>query len=232
MWGREVKLFLWGPTSPQCLAECDYFKRQVYIFLHWSYIGKTATYPVAAASRLNAPKGHLTSVLMSAWICLMLHCIALHCIACPCCGGTSLQYSAYVLYTVCSPNGSDWWRASRFLPSWRISEWGLRWTLRKAFPRHSCSHHCCFCWQSSRNIFPRRFPSLWHISWLVSPPSCSRQPSRSLHPGDSDTGGGKKRRYWVELRTNVSFVRRLLPLFGVLGGLKWPRQDWSTTPRR
>lgn len=86
--------------------------------------------------------------------------------------------------SVCSlPGVSDWWRASRFLPFWRSSEWGLRWKLRRAFPRHSYSHHCCSCSQSSPNIFPPRFRSLSHISWLVSPPFCSPLQSRSSHPG-------------------------------------------------
>lgn len=97
------------------------------------------------------------------------------------------------------------------LPSWRISEWGLRWTLRRAFPRHSYSHHCCFCWRSTLSISPRRFRSLWHISWLVSPPPCCPQPSRSSHPGGGDTvAGGKRRsRCWTEFtRTLASCSRR------------------------
>ena len=127
-----------------------------------------------------------------------------------------LQHNAYVLLcrqhtrSLCPAAVTDGVHHV-LLPSWRISEWGLRWTLRRAFPRHSYSHHCCFCWQSTPSISPRRFRSLWHISWLVSPPPCCPQPSRSSHPGGGDTeAGGKRRsRCWMEFtRTLASCSRR------------------------
>lgn len=109
-------------------------------------------------------------------------------------GSTSLQWDAYLLTCACLqcsvslPRGTEWWRASRFLPFWRISEWAPRWTLRRASPRRSCSHRCYSYSQSSLNISLLRFRSLWHISWLVSPRPCCLQPSRSLlHAGDVET---------------------------------------------
>lgn len=127
--------------------------------------------------------------------CTLL-CQALHC-------GTVRSPS---LRTLPAADDSRWWRASRFLPSWRIWESGLRWTPRTAFPPRSCSRRCCSCSRSTLNIFPPRSRSLWHILWLVSPPSCSRQPSRSFHPGDVDPVSGESRRCLMLL----AFCRRRL----------------------
>lgn len=127
----------------------------------------------------------------------------------PCRASALLRYSplrSTSLLTLSTANDSRWWRASRFLPSWRIWESGLRWRLRTAFPPHSCSRRCCSCSRSTLNIFPPRSQSLLHILWLVSPPFCSRQPSRSFHPGDVDPVSGELRRRLMLL----AFCRRRL----------------------